>query len=318
MLKLNDTIKGAIYVFISAFMYATLPILTKLAYLHGLDPSSALFYRYLFAFIFILLYQKLLKRQAVISTSLLAIGQGILLITASLFYFNALKSLSAGIGSIIFFTHPILVALLAIFIYREGLGIKLVTGLLLALTGIVFISGVLGGSVVVAPAGLLLGVLASICYGLFVLAGQTNVAKSSPLSLTATFAMIGVIAIPILFFRDLHFLTDLTWPQVLICLGMALFNTVLSISFFLKGVGKIGASRASLISTLEPVLSIGLAIILLGEVFSRLEAAGIVLIMISIYFAITSYRGVNQPSAAANTGITTSQNTKEQQGTPDI
>ncbi len=288
-LKLSEPLKGTIYVFISAFMYATLPILAKLAYIHGLEPSSATFYRYLFAFMILLIYQTIIKKEAAFSTSPLAIGQGMLLIGSSLFYFYALKSLSAGIGSIIFFTHPVLVAFLAIFVFKEPLGIKLGLGLIAALIGIILISGIFNGSVVIAPISLFLCVLASICYGLYVLVGQTNVAHISPIPLTATFALMGIIIVPVLFFRDFGFITSLTITQALVCLGMALLNTVLSIFFFLKGLQKIGASRASLVSTLEPVLSIILAMIILKEVFSPLEASGAVLILISMYLAVTSY-----------------------------
>lgn len=290
--KLSDPLKGTLYVFISAFMYATLPIFTKFAYLNGMEPASAIFYRYLFAFIILFFYLTVWKKGPIISTSPLVIAQGLMLITASLFYFHALQSLSASIGTIIFFTHPILVALLAISIYRERLSIKHGVGLLLALIGIILISGIFQGSLVLSSTGLILGVAASICYALFVLLSQINVAQTSPVSLAATFSLIGVIIIPIVFFRDFNFITSLTINQAFICLGMALLNTVLSITFLLKGVQKIGAARSALISNLEPVISVMLAMLLLQEIFSPLEAAGAVFVLISIFLAVSSHSNV--------------------------
>ncbi len=294
LFKLSDPVKGSIFVFISAFMYATLPILTKYAYKYGLEPSSAIFFRYLFAFIILFVYLKFYKKEPVINKSFWVFGQGIFLITASATYFFALQYLAASIASIIFFSHPVLVALLAILVYKEKLNSKLAAGLLLALLGIIFVSGVFSGSVTIAPFGLFLGMMGSICYALFALLGQFNVSRSSPISLTATFALVGIIMIPLLFFRDLDFLTALTLKQALICLTMALINTVLSISFYLRGMQKIGASRAALISSLEPVLTVILAMLFLGEALSPLEAAGATLVLISLYLAVTSHHNVNR------------------------
>ncbi len=288
-LKLSDSVKGSIFVFISAFMYATLPILTKLAFQNGLSPSSAIFYRYLFAFILLFIYLKSYKKETVIIPSLKVIVQGLFLVAGSVSYFYALQSIAASTGSIIFFTHPIIVAVLAILIYKEKINVKLAAGLFLALMGIILVSGIFSASVTIAPFGLMLAMISSICYACFALLGQSNVAQASPIALTATFTLTGALIVPLIFFRDMHFITSLTWPQVLICLTMALFNTVLSISFYLKGMKLIGATRASLISSLEPVLTVILAMLLLNEVLSLLEAAGAVLVLISLYLAVSSH-----------------------------
>ncbi len=287
-LKISDPMKGSIFVFISAFMYATLPILTKLAFQYGLTPSAAIFYRYLFAFILLFLYLKLWKKEPVIAPSLKVILQGLFLVAGSVLFFYALQYIAASIGSIIFFTHPIIVAFLAILIYKENLNLKLAAGLLLALAGIILVSGIFSTSVTITPFGLMLAMISSICYACFALLGQYNVANASPFALTATFTLTGALIVPLVFFRDLHFITSLTWPQVLICLAMALLNTVLSISFYLKGMKLIGATRASLISSLEPVITVILAMLLLNEVLSPLEAAGAVLVLISLYLAMSS------------------------------
>ena len=286
--RLSEPVKGFILVFISAFMYATLPILTKIAYQYGLAPSIAIFYRYLFAFMILFLYLRLYKKEPAINPSFMVILQGLFLLGGSITYFYALQHISASIGSIVFFTHPIIVAVLAILIFKEKISIKLGAGLLLALLGIILVSGVFNSSFALAPIGLILAMLGSFCFACFALLGQSNVAQASPFVLTATFALTGALIVPVIFFRSFNFITSLTWEQVLICLAMALFNTVLSISLYLKGMQKIGASRAALISSLEPVLTVIMAMFLLQELLSPLEAAGAVLVLISLYLAITS------------------------------
>ena len=128
--KLSVTAQGALFVFISAFMYATLPIFTKLAFKYGLSPSEAIFYRYLFAFIILSVYL-LYKKESILIPSAKVLGQGLFLLGGSIFYFYALQHIAASTGSIIFFTHPIIVAVLAVLIYKEKINLSLAAGLLL-------------------------------------------------------------------------------------------------------------------------------------------------------------------------------------------
>ena len=288
-IRISETAQGALFVFISAFMYATLPIFTKLAFRYGLSPSGAIFYRYLFAFIILSVYLRI-QKEAVFLPSAKVFGQGLFLIGGSVFYFYALQYIAASTGSIIFFTHPIIVAVLAILIYKERINLPLAAGLLLAMLGIILVSGVLDGSANVTILGLLLAAVSSVCYACFALLGQINISRASPLVLTANFALIGTLIIPLIFFRSFDFIVTLTWEQAMICLAMALFNTVLSISFYLKGMQKIGASRAALISSLEPVLTVVLAMLILHETLSPVEMFGAVLVLVSLYLAVISHR----------------------------
>jgi drug/metabolite transporter (DMT)-like permease len=62
-------------------------------------------------------------------------------------------------------------------------------------------------------------------------------------------------------------------------IGSAVVPTMIAISLFLAGLPRVGAARASLISTLELVVTVTLAILLLGDRFTLLEAFGGVLVL---------------------------------------
>jgi len=51
----SEAWKGVGFVFLSAFMYASLPILGKMAFQAGLSPTGALFLRFSFSLVLILL-----------------------------------------------------------------------------------------------------------------------------------------------------------------------------------------------------------------------------------------------------------------------
>lgn len=280
--------RGSIYILFSAFMYATLPILAKLAYSAGLGPESTLLLRYLFSFILLALLIKFVKHARVLSLNPAVIAQGIFLTVSGLFYFAALNTLPAGLTTVIFFTHPVLVAVLSIFIFKESLAPRIFAGIALALGGIALISGLGGTSSMLSCSGILLALTSCICYSIYSLLGQRTVSTSDPLSLTATLSLLAVIIIISVYHRDLGFISTLTLTQLLITLAMAVFNTLLAILFFLKGVQNIGAARATLISTAEPVFCLIMAFLILGETLTGTEIIGSVMVFASMLLAVSS------------------------------
>lgn len=286
----SSNMQGIILILSSALLYSTMPIFGKLAYATGLGPSNILLLRFSFAFIILLIYVGLIHKKPVLIKSPLVIVQGIVLIVGGLFYFHSLQYLSAGLVTVIFFSHPVIVALLAIPIFKEKCMPRLFWGIFLAILGIGLISGIGTTLDSVSYHGLTLAIIASLCYAAFSLLGQKNIQNASPYTMTGTFSFIGIIILSSFYYKELGFLLNLNIKQVAIGLAMALFNTVLSVSLFLRGVKKIGVSKASLISTFEPVFTLILAFIFLGEVMRINEYLGSVLVLASMFLAITAHK----------------------------
>ena len=284
----SKELKGSIFILFSAFMYATLPILVKLAYSAGLGPGSTLLLRYIFSFILLALFIKVVKHDHILSLSPPVIAQGIFLTASGLFYFFALNTLSAGLTTVIFFTHPVLVAILSILIFKERFVPRIFIGLALALGGVALISGLLGHSPGLSSEGIFFALLACICYSFYSLLGQKTVARSNPLSITATLSLMAIIIIVPVYHSSLGFLFVLAPSQLLITLVMAVFNTLLAVLFFLKGVQNIGAARATLISTAEPVFCLMMAFLILGETLTVVEVIGSVMVFASMLLAVFS------------------------------
>lgn len=280
-----NQIKGAAFVFISAFMYATLPILTKTAYSHGLTPVSAMSLRYLLAFILLSIYLGAVGKDRLYHLSRLTILQSLVLISGGLCFFYSLQTLSAGLAIVVFFCHPVLVALLAAIVFREKLSWRLISALFFAVGGIFLLSGLLQGSIQMSPTGLAFIISSAVLYSIYSLISQTSVSRVSPLTLTNTMALIAIIVLAVVF-HDTGFILKLTPVQMAIGLGLALLNTVLSVFYFLKGVQLIGATKATLVGTLEPVLTMLLAFALLQERFSSLEIIGAILVFTSMFLAM--------------------------------
>jgi len=58
--------------------------------------------------------------------------------------------------------------------------------------------------------------------------------------------------------------------------------TMIAISFFMAGLPRIGANRASLLSTWEPVVTVLLAVIVLGDRLSLVQAVGGLLVLLAV------------------------------------
>ncbi|NLO21915.1 MAG: DMT family transporter [Syntrophomonadaceae bacterium] len=282
--RLSDSILGAIYIFISAFAYATQTILGKYAFAAGLNPESLLILRFAFTSALLTPYL-LLMRIPVIDKSPLVLIQALLFAVEGIMFFYALSQLSASITIVIFFCHPVLVAIMGSIIFKEKLHLYFIWGLLLAVSGVTLVSGVAAGLGQLSPLGLLLIIGSALSYTIYSLISQNIVVKVSPLSITNTLTL-GSLLVLLLLFHDLSFLSALTIKSVALVLLMTVLNTLIAVVFFLKGVQKLGAARATLLGTLEPVLAVLLAFTLLNESLSPIQFLGAGLVFLSIFLAV--------------------------------
>jgi drug/metabolite transporter (DMT)-like permease len=74
-------------------------------------------------------------------------------------------------------------------------------------------------------------------------------------------------------------------------LGLGVLATAVAIQTFYAGVTRVGGARASIISTVEPVYTIVLAVLLFGESLEPLQVVGGVLVLVSVILAETGRPG---------------------------
>jgi drug/metabolite transporter (DMT)-like permease len=79
--------------------------------------------------------------------------------------------------------------------------------------------------------------------------------------------------------------------------AIALVSTVLPVSTFLLGLERVGAPTASIVSTVEPVLTVSLAVLLLGETLGPAQVLGGALV-IGAVIALQSRRAERGVSVA--------------------
>jgi drug/metabolite transporter (DMT)-like permease len=90
-------------------------------------------------------------------------------------------------------------------------------------------------------------------------------------------------------------------------LGLGVVATAVAIQTFYAGVTRVGGARASIISTVEPVYTIVLAMLLFGEHLEPLQVVGGILVLVSVILAETGRPGqATEPARHAPDTVGTS------------
>ncbi|MEA2676261.1 MAG: hypothetical protein QOJ81_402 [Chloroflexota bacterium] len=202
--------------------------------------------------------------------------------------FEAFNRTTIAIVLICFYTYPALVALAAVAFYGERLtpvraGALGLSGVGLAL---VVLSPVLGGgAVMLDPVGLGLAVTAALCQAsFFLIAGRGF--EPLPAVRTATYAIMaaGILALGLaLLGGDLAGLTlPLQVPEAWIwILAGGIVGAAIPTTALLVGIGIIGPSRAAILMTIEPLVAIVIAAIVLKEQPAPIQVAGGVAVLVA-------------------------------------
>jgi drug/metabolite transporter (DMT)-like permease len=258
-------------------------IFGKLSYDAGVSTTTLLFVRFAFATAFfgaLIAIRPALRARGVgrrqMAVGLLLGGAGYAL-QAGL-YFAALRRLDASLLALVLYTYPAWVTIAAFAIGRESPTRRRLVALLLSSTGLVVVLAAAAGDKF-DVLGVVLGLGAAVAYTGYILVSDRSEIVREPLLLsalvcagaTATFAVVGVAAGAIEFGFD-----DEGW----LWLGLiALISTVLPIAAFFAGLARVGPSTASILSTVEPVITVTLAYLVFSERLTLIQLGGAALVL---------------------------------------
>jgi drug/metabolite transporter (DMT)-like permease len=197
-------------------------------------------------------------------------------------YFAALTRIDASLLSLLLYTFPAIVAAAAVALGRERINGRRVAALVLASSGLALV--VAGaGTGALDPVGAALGLGAACVYSTYILVSEGVAVRMRPTVLSAIVcsgaaATLTVGAAVLGEFRP-GALTAAGWGW-LACLGAV--STVAAISLFFAGLRRVGPTVASILSTVEPLVTVGLAAIVFGEVLSPVQLVGGALVLSAV------------------------------------
>ncbi|BDP40224.1 hypothetical protein DAETH_01930 [Deinococcus aetherius] len=245
---------------VSALSFGTLGIWGKLAGGVGLGSFDLLAWRFgLVAAVLLPLAGRGLtwrERQPLL-------GVGLIYAVATTLYFTALGRITAGTTSLLLYLAPAFVILFGWLAGRRPDATRL-GAVALAALGLGLVVGVPGAGDR-DPLGLALAAGSGALYAAYLLASERWLAGVPSLASTGHMALVAGVYFALLAAGGgtLHIPDTLTQWGVIV--GMAVVATVVAVPALYGAVARLGAARASLVGTLEPLFTVLLAGLILGE-----------------------------------------------------
>lgn len=279
--------EGFFWIILAAAGFSVMPTMVKLTYLHStFEPMDIAIWRFVLAAP-IMWALVLCRRRSAQNADRdeLPIG-GLLLIggvisAAVLAAFFALDRLPASTYIVLLYSYPAMVALLSRLLGDE-IQRRAWLALGMALVGVALTVPNLATTTGADALGLGLALLNALIIAIYYLLtrraldGVVDVSRASAVMMLGAF----IIMLMLIPFRGLQS------PQnpltVLLLFGIGVFGTVLPVFGVNIAVQRIGAAQSSLVSTVEPIMSMVVSMLILGEMIAAMQWLGAVLIVGSV------------------------------------
>ncbi|WP_116136161.1 DMT family transporter [Trinickia diaoshuihuensis] len=295
-----DMVRGALLVALSASAFGAMAIFGRYAYAGGTDVLGLLTLRFVIGGT---LLAAIACRRGVrwprgrALAGIVAMG-ALGYVGQSLCYFVALQHAQASLVALLLYLYPAFVTVLAALWLGERLTRVKAAALVLCLAGCAVMVGGGHGE----PLGIGLGLAAAVVYSLYIVAGARLTRGVDPLATTAVVCLsaaavfCGVSIVRASLGMPPHLpATALAWAA----LGaIALVSTVTAMLAFFAGLTRLGAARTSMLSTLEPVVTVVLAAVLLGERLTLVQWCGGAAVLAAVLWLVRAGGGPHEQAVA--------------------
>ena len=273
--------KGIVSVVTASVFYGMLPIITKWILLEGVNSTSTVFYRMfasmLVSFVILKLTGASLKASGrqIFQMALFGIlGFGL----CSALLTVAYDFIPVGLASMLLFAYPLYVNIIMVVLFKEKLTGRMILSCALSLAGLILLCDFS----TLSATGIICAILSGVAYGVYIISNK----KGNFVELHGVLKIFYVTMTASVFFGARavlsgQFMLPSSPRAVLFILCLALFATVLPQYLLSYGITVLGASTASVLNMLEPVMNVILGWVFFREVISPLGRIGCVLIIMS-------------------------------------
>jgi drug/metabolite transporter (DMT)-like permease len=272
---------GVLLCLLAGATFALQPVLVRLAFDGGAGVASVGTFRFALAAVVL----ALLARRALMRTPLavlvppFVLGLTLYGLETGLF-FASLERIDVSLASLLMCGYPALVVAGAVLLRREQASRRRVAALAVALAGVALVlAGGVGGAL--DPLGIALALSAAGAYAAYVLVSDRLLGTTPPLVLATMLCAGAAVA----FGLGGAATGSLQAPGAAtlgLLVAIALVATVLPIAAFLGGVRRIGPSRATILGTVEPPVTIGLSALVFAERLGPVQLLGAGLVVSAV------------------------------------
>jgi drug/metabolite transporter (DMT)-like permease len=293
----RQPVRGYLYIATATFFWGVSATLGRAAFtgrlpgLHqvsSIDPLILSQGRATFSFLLLLPVLWLLRGRQHLRLPARDLGQllliGVLGVAASnYFYYLAIQRTNVATAIIVQYTAPIWVLLYTVARGLQKPTLQRVAAVGLAVTGIALVIGVFGrGGLRLDTIGLLAALLAAFSFAFYNIGGHSILARRDRwivlLYTTCSASLFWLLVNPPWKLVAAHYSSS----QWLFLLLFSLISVLAPFSFYFAGLQHLEPTRAIVVSCLEPVFSIVIAAIVLGEIMRPLQVVGIIFVLAAI------------------------------------
>jgi drug/metabolite transporter (DMT)-like permease len=295
---------------LGAALFSSKAIFIKLAYLEKSDAALMLALRMMMSLPFFLavgLYVLYLHRRAGRpypgwrTVGFAALNGFLGYYVAAYLDFAGLTFITAQLERLVLFTYPVFVMFLGWLFFKGRITMPGLVGAGITYTGLalIFSNGVSieGWN---AAIGTLLVLGAALAFALYQLLAKNLIRALGSTLFTAVALSAAGVASAVHYAITSHGVGPaVSWNYIGLVAGCALFATVLPSFLVNAGLARISPQASAMISTTSPLVTIILAVIFLGEVFTLIDAIGTALILLGVgFYAWSDARLAKTPAGA--------------------
>jgi drug/metabolite transporter (DMT)-like permease len=288
---------GLFLALLGAAFFATKGIVIKLALAHGIDTMTTLTWRMIVSVpIFVTVGLIGYRRRAAAHTgerplletrtllAVLAVG-AIGYYVASALDFSALGYISAQLDRLILLTYPFFVVLFGAMFFKRRVTAMMIASLVVSYAGIALIFGhdfSVEGHDVVLGSALVFG--SAIAYAVYQILAKPLIDRLGA-QLFTSIAMSSAGVAVVIHFLLTHPVSGLAMDGygLLLMIGIATVSTVVPGYCISAAIGLIGSERTAVVGNVSPVVTVSLAVTVLGETFTIWHAAGTALVLFGVW-----------------------------------
>lgn len=286
---------------ISAVCFGTLAILAKLGYRAGLDAQQIVTFRFLVGAAGMLVVAAAARQNPLRLPPRTFLGIVLMgavgYVAQSWSFILALQTLPASLVELLAYTYPAIVVLAGRLIFGRRLPAAQLVALAGSFAGVVLLVGALRFA---SGPALFFALVNPVIYAAYLLTGERVMKDVPPIGAAALTITSTAVTLLLLTGAGGHLRLPAGAAQWSVLLGLGVISTMVAITALLAALPRIGAARASLLSTVEPVWTVALAVVLLGDRLSLTQVVGALLVLASVvYLQWSGSRAAREPQALA-------------------
>lgn len=278
----------SIYILVAGILWAMLGVFVKMLNKMGFDSTEISSFRWIFAAIIVciifLFCDKRIFRIKLKDVWMFALLGIVGLFATSNLYFLSMTMTSIAVADVLMYSSPVWVMVFSIFVLNEKMSLKKVLCAAFTVVGCMFVCGLFkSGENVFNMKGMFFGILSGITYGCYSIIGKLVLKKYSQMTqLVYSFIFAAVCSLISIDVGSAVTKVLQNTNSIKFILCVSVICTAIPFGLYTLGLRKIDASKAAVISCVEPATATLISMLFMHETADLLQIIGIIIIITAI------------------------------------